>query len=131
MGEKKSIQAKPSYYAIMFEPLKEIALKYGYNLVLHGSLKRDMDLIAVPWAEEVGDANDMLNEFCDYVGGKMHQFDRRADGSYTGFTQKPHGRRAYVIDVYRGGYFEGGPFYKMTYCEDPQTYLDISVMPAL
>ena len=131
MEEKKPIQAKPSYYAIMFEPLKEIALKYGYNLVLHGSLKRDMDLIAVPWAEEVGDINEMLKEFCDYTGGKMHRFDRMADGSFNEFTQKPHGRRAYVIDIYRGGYFEGDCFKKLTYCEDPQTYIDISVIPTI
>ena len=48
----KPTHAKPSYYAIMFEPLKKIAIKYGYNLVLHGSLNRDMDLIAIPWIEK-------------------------------------------------------------------------------
>ena len=131
MEEKKPMHAKPSYYAIMFEPLKEIALKYGYNLVLHGSLNRDMDLIAIPWNEEVGNVSNMMNEFCDYVGGRMHQFNRRADGSFKEFTKKPHGRMAYVIDIYRGGYFDGDiHFHHLTYHEDPQTYIDISVVPS-
>jgi len=127
--DQKPIHAKPSYYAIMFEPLKEIALKYGYNLVLHGSLNRDMDLIAIPWSEEVGNIDSMMDEFCQYVGGKLHQFNHMADGSFDIFTPKPHGRICYIIDIYRGGYFEGDGFEKLTYFSDPQTYIDISVMP--
>jgi len=115
----------------MFEPLKGIALKYGYNLVLHGSLNRDMDLIAIPWADEVGSVPDMIREFCEYIGGEIHQFNHKPDGSFEEFTGKPHGRVCYVIDIYRGGYFEGDGLEKLTYFKDPQTYIDISVMPAL
>lgn len=132
--EKKPIHAKPSYYAIMFEPMKAIALKYGYNLVLHGSLNRDMDLIAIPWVEELGSVDEMIDEFCAYVGGKVCLFNRRStpDGSIEGdrFTAKPHGRIAYIIDIYRGGYLNGGGFQEMTYHQDPQTYMDISVIKA-
>lgn len=131
----KPIHAKPSYYAIMFEPLKEIALKYGYNLVLHGSLNRDMDLIAIPWNETVGVVDEMMNEFCEYVGGEILLWNqhRNEDGEIVGdlFTEKPHGRKAYVIDIYRGGYLNGGGFQDMTYHKDPQTYMDISVMPTM
>lgn len=129
----KPIHAKPSYYAIMFEPLKEIALEYGYNLVLHGSLNRDMDLIAIPWNETVGVVDEMINEFCEYVGGEilLHNTRRNEKGEIVGdlFTEKPHGRKAYVIDIYRGGYLNGGGFQDMTYHKYPQTYMDISVMP--
>ena len=119
---EKPIHAKPSYYAIMFQPLKEIALKYGYNLVLHGSLNRDMDLIAIPWQEELGDVDVMMKEFCDHVGGRInHEVPKDA----------PHGRKWYVIDIYRGGYFEGDGFHEITYFNDPQMYIDISVTPIL
>jgi hypothetical protein len=117
---EKPIHAKPSYYAIMFEPLKIIALKYGYNLVLHGSLNRDMDLIAIPWQEELGDVDEMINEFCQYVGGKINTEAPK---------NAPHGRKWFVIDIYRGGYFEGDGFHELTYFNDPQTYIDISVTP--
>ncbi len=41
----KPIHVKPQFYTYAFLPLKEIALRYGYNLVIHGSMNRDMDLI--------------------------------------------------------------------------------------
>lgn len=131
----KPIHAKPSYYAIMFEPLKEIALKYGYNLVLHGSLNRDMDLIAIPWQETLGSVDEMIDEFCQYVGGEVCLFNHRIaeDGKITGdrFTPKPHGRVCYVIDIYRGGYLNGGGFQEMAFHKDPQTYIDISIIPTV
>lgn len=131
----KPIHAKPSYYAIMFEPLKEIALKYGYNLVLHGSLNRDMDLITIPWQEQLGSVDQMIKEFCEYVGGEIQLFNesRNNEGEIVGdlFTVKPHGRKAYVINIYRGGYLNGGGFQDMTYHKDPQTYIDISVIPTM
>jgi hypothetical protein len=118
----KPIHAKPSYYAIMFEPLKAIALKYGYNLVLHGSLNRDMDLIAIPWNQELGSVEGMINEFCEYVGGKIHPMEK---------PNAPHGRKWYIIDIYRGGYEQSRGISEMVYHEDPQTYIDISVTPII
>lgn len=122
---KKPIHAKPSYYAIMFEPLKVIAMKYGYNLVLHGSLNRDMDLIAIPWVEELGNVEDMINEFADYVGGKVQEW------THVSMRNAPHGRKWYVIDIWRGGYIQDSGFSEMKYTKDPETYIDISVTPAI
>jgi hypothetical protein len=120
--QDKPIHAKPSYYAIMFEPLKQIALKYGYNLVLHGSLNRDMDLIAIPWNDQIGSIESMLSDFCQFVGGKLRKDEP---------SEKPHGRVTYIIDIYRGGYEKISPFVERTYHEDPQTYIDISITPMI
>ena len=68
---EKPVHVKPSFYAYNFQPLKEIALKYGYNLVLHGSLNRDMDLIAIPWGDTIGDKKEMIKEFCTYLDGRI------------------------------------------------------------
>lgn len=129
----KPIHAKPSYYAIMFEPLKEIAIKYGYNLVLHGSLNRDIDLIAIPWIENIGDIDKMITEFCIYVGGEIQLCNekRNENGDIVGelFTVKPHSRHVYIINIYRGGYLNSGGFQEMTYHKDPESYIDISVIP--
>jgi hypothetical protein len=134
-SEQKPIQVKPNLYAVYFPILKEIALKYGYNLVIHGSMNRDMDLIAIPWQEEVGIIDEMINEFSVTIGGEVRLFNhkRNEDGEITGdrFTHKPHGRICYVIDIYRGGYLNGGGFAEMTYHKDPQYYLDISVTPII
>jgi hypothetical protein len=40
--QKKLVHAKPSLYAYYFEALKAIAKDYGYNLVVHGSMNRDL-----------------------------------------------------------------------------------------
>ncbi len=120
MTKPKPIHAKPSLYAYYFLQLKEIALTYGYNLVLHGSLNRDLDLIAIPWKEEIGNKEEMIKEFCEYIGGYLLMPDATND-----FKVTHHGRMQYVININRGGY-KGDE-----YIEDPYYYIDISVMPAL
>lgn len=118
METKKPIHVKPSLYAYYLEPLKIIAKEYGYNLVVHGSMSRDLDLIAIPWEEEVGNVDKMIQQFCDILGGVI--FTNRTD-THIVKTEKPHGRIVYVININRGEY-KG---------HDPEYYLDISVMPTL
>jgi hypothetical protein len=113
---KKPTYVKPSLYAHYFINLKEVAYKYGYNLVLHGSMNRDLDLIAIPWQKELGKVEDMIKEFAEEVGGwvmKQTEDDRKCF---------PHGRESWVINLNRSCH-EGNNY------EDPQYYLDISVIP--
>lgn len=112
----KPTHAKPSLYAYYFEQLKDIAYTYGYNLVLHGSLNRDLDLIAIPWQVNIGDQDEMINEFCTVLGGR--QMIQSKEDRYC----FPHGRMSYVINLNRGEYTH--PDF-----HDPQYYLDISVIP--
>lgn len=113
----KPIHAKPSLYAYYFYDLKEIALKYGYNLVLHGSLNRDMDLIAIPWQEELGDADKMIEAFTEIIGGEL--VPQEVHNKYC----FPHGRISYVINLNRTGRWEDDRLV------DQQYYIDISVIP--
>jgi len=99
----------------MFEPLKEIALKYGYNLVLHGSLNRDMDLIAIPWVEKPKNEIEMIQALDMYLRGKKY-----SKANYL-HSILPGGRNSYVINLYRGEFSD--PHH------DPQYYIDISVTP--
>lgn len=118
----KPIHAKPSLYAYYFLSLKEIAFRYGYNLVLHGSLNRDLDLIAIPWAEKLsGTVEEMIKEFADHLGGTI----LIADSSGTRYSKLLYqGRTSYVINLNRGGYND-----KNEFIPDPQYYIDISVTP--
>lgn len=117
MYDEKLIHARPSFYAYCFYDLKKIALQYGYNLVLHGSLHRDLDLIAIPWAEKVKPHNKMIKAMAKSMGGRIMMYGKLE------WTKKPHGRMAYVININRG---EKSKEYK-----DPQYYIDISVMPTI
>lgn len=71
--------------------VREIALKHGWAVGVHGSLVRDIDLIAVPWTEEASYTWTLFEELRDKVG------DNRTGDSTLGDPSKPHGRQALMI----------------------------------
>jgi len=110
----KPTHVKPGLYAIFYEHLKQIAKEYGYNLVVHGSLTRDLDLIAIPWTDTPRPDAEMIQEFENYLTGRCH------DNPH--YTVLPGGRKAYVVDLNRGD--KHGEWVRF---EDKEYYLDISV----
>lgn len=127
----KPIHAKPSLYAFYFEIIKEIGLKYGYNIVLHGSMNRDLDLIAIAWSEDVGNVDEMIDEIALTIGGFL-MMQNRSSTNEAGerFSLKPHGRIVYIININRD--FEmkfNGTATEIKDYADPQYYIDISVLP--
>lgn len=123
----KPIHAKPSLYAFYFDVIKEIGLKYGYNIVLHGSMNRDLDLIAIPWSEAIGDKSSMLNEISEAIGGFILI---ESDSDRMAFRKKYHGRECWVININRTVKAKyGGMVTEFIEHEDPQYYIDISILP--
>ncbi len=94
----------PVYAAAMYPELAEIAKRHGYALAVHGSLQRDLDLIAVPWVECPSCPEDLLKEFCTVF----------ALEKIGGIGQKPHGRTVYTLS-----------------CGFGQCAIDIGFMPVL
>lgn len=117
MENQKPIACKPSYYAYLFELLKPKAKELGYNLVLHGSMNRDMDLIAIPWVDEPKDELLMIQAFDELLTGEIEKHEK----NWYHFSILPGGRKSYVINLNRGGPWND---YK-----DSLYYLDISVTP--
>jgi hypothetical protein len=93
-------------YAYALPKLITAARAVGYALAVHGSMVRDLDLVAVPW---VADARSPV----ELIAALAAVFDPTGKHIYghTPPTVKPHGRLAFVIQL------AGGP------------YLDVSVMP--
>lgn len=90
-------------------------MEYGFNLVLHGSLNTDFDLIAIPWNRSLGKIDSMIEEFAKIAGGVvMHQSEEERNCF-------PHGRQSYVININRSG--------KHNNYIDAKWYFDISVFP--
>jgi hypothetical protein len=123
MTEKKPTHAKPSLYAYYFEALKDIAKEYGYNLVVHGSMARDLDLIAIPWVDDPKPEFAMIVALTDLLGGRI----------LSGAGHRlPGGRKSFVINLNRGGYKRteldeiAEP---LEFTPDPEYYIDISVTP--
>lgn len=99
----------PAFYATLYPELVKAAREHGYALAIHGTLARDLDLIAVPWVEEASSAEELIEALLQTCGGWMHDEAMRRVHDQ---SHKPHGRRAWSIHLG----FEG-------------TYVDVSVMP--
>ena len=115
---------KPGLYAMFYQHMKDIAEEYGYALVIHGSLNRDLDLIAIPWDDRCCFTKEqlMIKEFQKYLKGIESS---KTDGEVP-FTILPGGRHSYVIELNRGN--RHGEWVRF---EDSEYYLDISVTPMI
>lgn len=107
-----------SVYRRLIGPLRETARARGYALAVHGSLKRDIDLVAAPWTHEAVDARTLAEALRDtaraHNGGIAHMTPGEADSPWfqAGIpTSKPFGRLCWSFHL------GGGP------------YIDLSVMP--
>lgn len=125
----KPIHARPSLYAFYFEGIKEIGLRYGYNIVLHGSMNRDLDLIAIPWQEVIGDKMKMLEEIAEAIGGSVLE---EGEEQRKLFREKYHGRDCWVININRSikSKFQG-MVTEFINEGDPQYYIDVSILPTI
>lgn len=74
--------------------MRAVAKTCGYAIGVHGSQKRDLDLIAVPWTEQACSADDLVGTLEQELGLVC---TRRA-------VEKPHGRLGYIFHgaVWRG-----------------------------
>lgn len=88
--------------AVDLQWLWTIGRKYGYAIGLHGSLKRDMDLIAVPWTDEAVGNAELVEKLCADLPAEM----------VSGPERKPHGR--YAVTLQLDGYYKP---------------IDLSIMP--
>ncbi|KPH60320.1 hypothetical protein ADT71_20600 [Novosphingobium sp. ST904] len=91
--------------------MRRAAKEAGYALTVHGSLNRDIDLVAVPWTEfNVWSKEALL----DALVGAVRAVTGRC-GSSGGWASKPHGRFAHIL---------------MAWCGESTANLDLSVVPA-
>ena len=92
----------PAWYATMYIGMTSTARDHGYALAIHGSMQRDLDLIAVPWTANAVDREVLIEALVSRHG--LIRITAKE-------PIKPHGRRAYSLSA-------GQDF-----------YVDLSVMP--
>ena len=98
-------------YVMLYECLCEVAREHGYALAIHGTMQRDLDLVAIPWVDEAGDP-EILIEALRKRG--QHWMFEEPEGERPPVykpTLKPQGRVAYSLTIMGG------------------RFVDISVMP--
>ena len=102
-------------FATIFGELRQIALDHGYSLMIHGSLSRDMDLVAVPWTDEASDPHTLAEAIRQRVNGHESEWGKKNDPSP---RQRPHGRLAWAwYPTEEQAASNSGP------------YIDLSIMP--
>lgn len=84
--------------AAMLEPIREAARGHGYAIAVHGSLARDIDLVAIPWESNAEDPDILARSICGIVAGVVGRCNLRGkkEGGLD-WTEKPHGRRAILL----------------------------------
>jgi hypothetical protein len=84
-------------------------INQGYAVAVHGSRRKDLDLIAVPWTEETPfDPETVAEMIAAAIPGTVV-----GEG-----MAKPHGRVAFTIQIH--------PIYQYGF---DRWYIDLSVMP--
>ena len=119
----KSVSPAATYVS-MIPLLTEAARDCGYALAVHGTMARDLDLIAVPWTPEASSAEQLILRLLSAVSYCAHLTHRNpgeghADGDNSKGdlpSKKPHGRLSWTI------IFDGG---------GANLFLDVSVMPRI
>lgn len=71
---KKNYNPNPVIYATWYSTLRQIAIKHGYTACLHGSLLDDMDIVLVPWEQQVSNPLNMLTEMREATNSKLIYF---------------------------------------------------------
>ena len=101
-------------YAAAYLKMTEVARSCGYALALHGTMQRDLDLIAVPWTEEAVHPSVLVAAMAKAVGGWSPDYANTGEADPTPMpTKRPHGRLCWLI------YWAGAS------CG----FIDLSVMP--
>jgi hypothetical protein len=64
----------------------------GYALATHGSLARDIDMVAFPWVDDADEPELLVSRLIGVLSGKVGRAIEIG-----GRGVKPHGRQAYTI----------------------------------
>jgi len=93
------------YLERRYKVLAQCARNHGYALTVHGSMLRDIDLVAIPWIAQ-GKALSTLAKamfrIVKVMSGREQVYvrmDRKP-------TKKPHGRLAWAIHFSRDAYLD-------------------------
>lgn len=101
-------------YAQLLPRIRESAKCLGYALAIHGSMERDLDLLAVPWIDGAADAIELVKAIAQAVDGFVIGKDDKglARGEISEEpTMQPHGRMSWNI------------------CWGGKPFIDLSIMP--
>jgi hypothetical protein len=100
-------------YAVLYAKMAEAARSCGYALAVHGTMTRDLDVVAIPWTTEAASAEEVVRAMAEAVAARAGS-DLVIGGP---LHHAPHGRTGWSIPYSAAdGFTTVG-------------YVDVSVMP--
>jgi hypothetical protein len=83
-----------SLLKVLLPAIRNVARQKGYAIAVHGSLKRDIDLVAIPWAHPNNTATqeELVAAVCGAASGVLG-----ACNAHSKPSDKPHGRKAWTL----------------------------------
>lgn len=105
-GNARSSIRTASQFVWLIPHLTQICQEHGYGMGVHGSMIRDLDVIACPWEDSPSDAKVLIKDVVEKIGGYFLPNEQVP-------VSRPHGRLVWPIHLHR------------------DYYIDFSVMPKL
>ena len=82
----------------VIEPVRRVARDAGYAITVHGSLARDIDLVAIPWIEHnVSTPDYLVDRIAAVIAGQVGRCAVYRSKGKDPWTEKPHGRKSITI----------------------------------
>ena len=96
----RSVDEMQAFFRSRLPAIREAAREHGYAIGVHGSERRDFDLIAVPWVEHHSTPDDLARAVMEAACGfKMVAHN---------WAQKPNGRIAVSLPIcWPDGFMDG------------------------
>ncbi len=109
------IKSPAVMYASMIPVIQDICRLYGYCCAMHGSMARDLDVVAVPWVDDAQSPDVLVMGIAAETGGRLENYfaEREGDEIQQYPVKLPHGRLAWRISF------------------AAERYIDVSVMPRI
>ena len=90
----KELTWKPAFYAVLYDSMKRAAMERWYTLEIHGSMHRDMDLIAVAWIEEASPMEELIESIDECLWKTVFK-----ESKWGTLTKRPHGRISIALSI--------------------------------
>lgn len=99
--EAVTCNGRAAFYASMWEDIRECAMDNGWAVAIHGSLKSDMDIMAMPWVDEAVSFNELVKHIANLFNG-----NKSSEQFNISYGEKPHNRIVATIPIWGEFYLD-------------------------
>lgn len=92
---------RASFYACMWNDIRQCAMDVGWAVALHGSLISDMDIMAMPWVDECVSFETLVTKISE-----LFSDNELSKSFHITYDEKPHNRVVATIPIFSDFYLD-------------------------